>query len=485
MRDRLVGTALFSTLRGMAGVALVAALAGCSFTSPDAATGSQFVGIDGVSAPEARRIAKEAYVYGYPMVASYQALYATNIDSASPQYRGPFNTLDAVARVYTPEDAGIAAPNLDVATSSAVLDLRAEPVVVSVPPMDSRRYFALQLTDLYGQNFAYIGSRATGNGGGHFLIAGPRWKGTAPKHVAKVIVAETELVTLSGRTLMYSASDLANVKRIQAGYKLQPLSAFLKKAAPPAPAPVAWIAPEAPAQMRSSLEFYNQLAFLLQFAPVEHSEKTLRRRLDSLRIRPGEPVVTDRMNPRLRQMMQEGMHDGQNDIDKRRVALAGKTDTLFADRRTFKNDYLARATGAQVDLGGSSREEALAPAIDQDSAGQPLDGARAYTLRFAPKSLPPVNAYWSVTLYQLPGQALVANAAKRYTINAATLSSLKRDRDGGVTLTLQPTSPGKGQEANWLPTPPGPFRVAMRYYWPKPALLDGSWQTPSLQRVAQ
>ena len=155
--------------------------------------------------------------------------------------------------------------------------------MVSVPPMESRRYFALQLTDLYGQNFAYIGSRATGNGGGHFLIAGPRWKGTAPKHVAKVIVAETELVTLSGRTLLYSASDLANVKRIQAGYKLQPLSAFLKKAAPPAPAPVAWIAPEAPAQMRSSLEFYNQLAFLLQFAPVEHSEKTLRRRLDSLR----------------------------------------------------------------------------------------------------------------------------------------------------------------------------------------------------------
>ena len=298
-------------------------------------------------------------------------------------------------------------------------------------------------------------------------------------------MAETELVTLSGRTLLYSASDLANVKRIQAGYKLQPLSAFLKKAAPPAPAPVAWIAPEAPAQMRSSLEFYNQLAFLLQFAPVEHSEKTLRRRLDSLRIRPGEPAVTDRMNPRLRQMMQEGMHDGQNDIDKRRVALAGKTDTLFADRRTFRNDYLARAAGAQVDLGGSSREEALAPVIEQDSAGQPLDGTRAYTLRFAPKSLPPVNAYWSVTLYQLPGQTLVANAAKRYTINAATLSSLKRDRDGGVTLALQSASPGKGQEANWLPTPPGPFMVAMRYYWPKPALLDGSWQTPSLQRVAQ
>ena len=139
MRDRLVGTALISTFQGVAGVALAATLAGCSFTSPDAATGSQFVGIDGVSAPEARRIAKEAYVYGYPMVASYQAVYATNIDSTGSQYRGPFNTFHHVARVYTPEDAGIAAPNLETATSSAVLDLRAEPVVVSVPPMESRR----------------------------------------------------------------------------------------------------------------------------------------------------------------------------------------------------------------------------------------------------------------------------------------------------------------------------------------------------------
>lgn len=484
MRVRLLGAGLFPYVRGVATLALAASLAGCSFTSSDAASGSQYVGIDGVLAPEARRIAKEAYVYGYPMVASYQALYATNIDAGNPQYRGPFNTLSHGAHAFTPDDTAAAAPNVDTPYSFAALDLRAEPVVISVPPMEPRRYFSLQLTDLYSQNFAYIGSRATGNGGGRFLIAGPRWNGAAPKGIAKVIRADTELVSLVGRTQLFSPSDVANVKRIQAGYKVQPLSAYLKKAPPPAPAPVPWREPETAAQLRTSLEFYNQLGFVLQFAPPPASEKTLRKRIDSLRIRPSDPVVSDAMNPRLRQMMQEGMHDGQNEIDKRRVALAGKTDALFGDRQTFRNDYAARATGAQIGLGGPSREEALMPVLEQDSAGQPLDGSHAYTLRFAPRGLPPVNAFWSVTLYRLPEQQLAANAIKRHVIHSFTLPALKHDRDGGVTIHLQREAPGKGRDANWLPTPAGPFMLTLRYYWPKPALLDGTWQTPQVQRTA-
>ncbi len=483
MRVRLLGAGLFPSVRGMAALALAASLAGCSFTSPDAASGSQYVGIDGVLAPEARRIAKEAYVYGYPMVASYQALYATSIDQGNPQYRGPFNTISHATHAFSPDDTAVVAPTGDTLASFAALDLRAEPVIISVPPMEPKRYFSLQLTDLYSQNFAYIGSRATGNGGGRFLIAGPRWKGAAPKGITQVIHAETELVSLVGRTQRFSASDVANVKRIQAGYKVQPLSAYLKKA-PPASVPVQWMVPESPAQLRTSLEFYNQLAFLLQFAPPPASEKMLRRRLDSMRIRPGEAVVTDAMNARLRQMMQEGMHDGQNEIDKRRVALAGKTDTLSGDRQTFKNDYVARAVGAQIGLGSPSREETLMPVLEQDSAGQPLDGAQAYTLRFAPGGLPPVNAFWSVTLYRLPQQQLAANPANRHVIHSAALPSLRRDRDGGLTIYLQREAPGKGRDANWLPTPAGPFMLVLRYYWPKPALLDGTWQTPQVQRAA-
>lgn len=466
-------------LRGLAVLALIAGASGCSFTSPDAATGSQYVGIDGVAAPEAQRIAKEAYIYGYPMVATYQAIHAASIDAGNPHYKAPFNTLSHAM----PDDAAAVAPSVDAPVSSAVLDLRAEPVVISVPAMEARRYFSVQLRDLYGFNFAYLGSRVSGHGAGRYLVIGPRWNGAEPKGFTKVIRAETELVSMTVRTQRFAASDQARFKRIQAGYQVQPLSAYQRKKPGPAPAPVAWIVPAPPAQMRSSLEFYNQLGFLLQFAPVQHGERTLRKRLDSLRIRPGAPVVTESMNPRLRQVMQEGMHDGQNDIDRHRVALAGKTDTLFGDRQSLRHDYLARATGAQVSLGGDNREESMATVLTTDAAGQPLDGAQAYTLRFAPRGLPPVNAFWSVTLYRMPGQQLAPNPIKRHVIDAEMLPTLKRDRDGGLTLRIQHQAPGKGGDANWLPAPAGPFMLTLRYYWPKPALLDGSWQPPQAQRV--
>ncbi|MFY3677481.1 DUF1214 domain-containing protein, partial [Achromobacter xylosoxidans] len=170
-------------------------------------------------------------------------------------------------------------------------------------------------------------------------------------------------------------------------------------------------------------------------------------------------------------------------IDKHRVALAGRTDTLFGDRRTLRNDYLARATGAQVGLGTDSREESLSTVLATDMAGLPLDGTQAYTLRFAPRALPPVNAFWSVTLYRLPGQSVVANPIQRYVIDSTMLPALKRDRDGGLTLRIQHQAPAKGGQANWLPAPAGPFMLALRYYWPKPGLLDGSWQTPQVQRA--
>ena len=490
MRDRHLSTGLSFQARHPAAawlaiVALAVGLAGCSFTSPDEATGSQSVGIHGVTAQQARSIASEAYLYGTPMVASYQSLYALYLDKSSPQYKGPPNTITNVARVYTPDDTAVATPNADTPYSFAMLDLRAEPVVISVPPIEKRRYFVLQLTDLYTYNFAYIGSRETGNGGGHFLVAGPRWQGKPPKGITRVIKSETELVSLVGRTQLFNAADLDNVKRIQARYKVQPLSSFTKRAAPPAPAPTDWIAPVPPHEMRTSLEFYNQLAFLLQFAPTHATEKWLRERLASIGIKPGQPYPADKLNPSLRRALQEGMHTAQNDIDKNRAALAGKTDTLFGDRAKLKNDYLSRATGTQIGIGANSREEALYPVLEKDSRGQELDGKYSYTMRFAPRSLPPVNAFWSMTLYRLPEQLLTPNPLGRYLINSSMASSLKKDPDGGVTIYIQADSPGKGKESNWLPAPAGPFMVTMRYYWPKPALLDGKWVTPEIQRVAR
>ncbi len=437
------------------------------------------------SADEAREIARDAYVYGVPMVDTYKTVYAFNVDKGNPQYKGPFNSILNIARVFTPEDTAFVTPNSDTPYSFAMLDLRAEPVVITVPKMEKDRYFVFQLMDLYTFNFDYIGSRATGNDGGSFLIAGPGWKGEAPAGITKVIRSETDLVSVVGRTQLFNPGDLDNVKKIQAGYKVQPLSAFTGGAAPPAAAEIQWIKPTPPAQDRTSLEFFNQLAFLLQFAqPVHPSEAALRERFAMLGIKPGQPFDAGSLSPEMQAALKEGMAEGQKQIDAKRASLGGKTDTLFGNRDFLKNDYVARATGTQVGIGANSREEAMYPILDKDASGQPLDGSKGrYTLHFAKGELPPVDAFWSVTMYGLPQQLLVKNPINRYLINSPMLPELKKDADGGLTIYIQNESPGKDKQANWLPAPEGPFVMFMRYYRPKPELLENRWQTPPVEKT--
>lgn len=437
------------------------------------------------SSEEARAIAQDAYVYGIPMVDTYKTVYAFNVDTSNPQYKGPFNSILNIARVFTPDDTAFVTPNSDTPYSFAMLDLRAEPVVISVPKMAEDRYFVFQLMDLYTFNFDYIGSRATGNGGGSFLIAGPGWKGDAPKGITKVIRSETDLVSVVGRTQLFNAADLENVKKIQAGYTVQPLSAFTGMPAPPPAPAIDWIKPTPPAQDRTSLEFFNQLAFLLQFAQPPHpSEAALRERFAKLGIEPGKPFDVNQLSPQMQTALKEGMAEGQKQIDAKRASLGGKTDALFGNRDFLKNDYIARATGTQVGIGANSREEAMYPILDKDANGQPLDGSKgAYTLRFANDQLPPVDAFWSLTMYGLPQQQLVKNPIDRYLINSPMLPELKKDPDGGLTIYVQAESPGKEKQANWLPAPNGPFVMFMRYYRPKPALLEDRWTTPAVVRT--
>ena len=237
--------------------------------------------------------------------------------------------------------------------------MRAEPVVVTVPRVEKQRDASLQVMDLYMHHIGDLGSR--GMGGGVFLVAGPSWKGKTPAGITKVIRAETELATLVARTQRFNPADQDNAKRIQSRFKVQPLSAFRNRSAPAAPAKVEWMAPVPRAQMYSSLEFYDELAFLLRFAPAHKSETMLRERMTSLGLRPGDAYDTASLNPALRRALQEGMHDGQNDIDKNRATQGANTDALFGSRETLKNNYLTRATGAQMGLfafGGMSAAKA-------------------------------------------------------------------------------------------------------------------------------
>jgi len=436
---------------------------------------------------DARAIAKEAYIYGFPAVDSYRILYAYFVDPNSPEFKVPWNQIRNLPRVFTPDDKAAQTPNSDTPYSGLGLDLRAEPVVITVPVIEKNRFFSIQLIDLYTFNFDYVGSRTTGNDGGSFLIAGPGWKGAQPPGIKKVFRSETEFVFAFFRTQLFNPGDLDNVMKVQAGYKPQPLSQFLGKPTPPVAPTIDFIKPLPPAQQRTSPEFFDILNFVLQFCPTNSSEKDLMERFAKLDIGAGKNFDAAGLSPELKKGVADGMTDAWAEFEdfKKTQFDTGKVTSgdVFGTREYLKNNYLYRMAAAVLGIWGNSKQEAMYPAYTVDSNGQKLDGANRYTLRFAPGQLPPVNAFWSLTMYELPSSLLVANPLNRYLINSPMLPNLKRDADGGLTLDIRSDSPGKDKESNWLSAPSGPFLMFMRLYSPKPEALDGSWKQPPLMRV--
>jgi hypothetical protein len=437
---------------------------------------------------EARAIAKEATIYGFPLVDNYRVQYSYFVDRGGDQFKAPWNTLSNAARVFTPADTAIQTPNSDTPYSALGADLRAEPLVLSVPAIDRDRYYSLQFVDMYTFDFAYVGSRATGNDAGAFLLAGPNWNGETPPGVKAVIRSETEFAFVLYRTQLFSPGDIDNVKKIQAGYKVQSLSQFLGKPAPPAAPAVDFIKPLSPEAERTSPEFFNVLNFVLGFCPPNPAETEIMARFAKLGIGPRGTFDAKALSPEMLKAVEDGMADAWAEFKtyKETELDTGKRTSAdaFGTREFLNGDYLARFSGAVLGIYGNSKDEAIYPLYFVDSAKKALSGANRYELRFAPGDLPPVNAFWSLTLYELPSSLLSANPLNRYLINSAMLPSLKRDDDGGVTLAIQHPDPGADEHANWLPAPAGPFFVVMRLYWPKADALDGRWMAPPLVRAS-
>jgi hypothetical protein len=434
-----------------------------------------------VTPAEARAIAKEAYIYGFPIVDNYRVQHAYWVDRTTPEYKGPWNQIWNSSQLFTPADKAIQTPNSDTLYSFVGADLRSEPVVLTVPPIEKGRYFSVQLIDYYTFNFDYIGTRTTGNGGGNYLLAGPGWKGAMPAGVKKVFRSETELAFPAYRTQLFDTGDLENVRKVQAGYKVQTLSAFLGQPAPKPAAAIDFIKPLTPEEEKTSPQFFNILNFVLQFCPTVPSEKALMARFAKIGVGAGKPFDASKLSPEMKAAIEQGIGDAWADFGGLKKQFEeGKVvaGDVFGTRQYLKNNYLYRMAAAVLGIYGNSKQEAMYPAYYVDATKQKLDGAKRYTLRFAPGQLPPVNAFWSVTMYDEPQSLLVANPINRYLINSPMLPQLKRDADGGVTLIVQNESPGKDKEANWLPAPKGPFSMIMRLYWPKPAATEGKWMAP-------
>lgn len=444
---------------------------------------------------EVQSIAEEAYLYGFPMIVGYDVLYQYFIDEDSKQFKAPINQIHNEARVFTAADTGISTPNSDTPYSMALLDLRAEPFVVHLPEITKERYYDVQLVDLYSDNYGYMGSRTTGNGAGSYLIAGPGWQGEKPAGIDKVFRCETQFTLLVFRTQLFNPADMDNVKKVQAGYKAEPLSKLLKQPAPPAAPAIQWPKFD---QSNFTTTFPETLEFLLQFCPPTGTasvEKPLREKFAMIGIRPGAKEAVKAPDPAVKAAVGAGV--------KAAFAKIGETCNHVGDvvngwqigaaagsREFYNGNWALRAAAAKLGIYGNSQEEAVYPFTRSDVSGVALDGSKhTYQLNFPAGQLPPVNAFWSVTMYDGNSQLLIENPINRYLINAPMLPDLKKNPDGSLTLYIQHKSPGKDKEANWLPAPNGPMFVVMRLYWPKTEvpsvypLGKGTWQPPGIVPV--
>lgn len=438
------------------------------------------------SPAEAQVIAKEAYLYGFPVVEMYKTLYTQAVDKGGENFKAPFNEIGNTAMVFTPKDTAFVTPNSDTPYSFVWMDLRSEPVVLTLPKIEANRYYSVQLIDMYTHNFSYLGTRTTGNNGGNFMIAGPEWKGSPPANVDRVVKSESNIAYALYRTQLFDDADLWKVKKIQSGYKVQSLSRYANGTAPVPASEVKWPVPVD--NMSDSPELFRYLNFMLAFASPQPVEKDLLARFAKIGIVAGQPFDVSKLNNEQRTALDTGIAEGKAEFaafKKEKVDTHQVTSgDLFGTREHLNNNYLYRYAGANMGIFGNSADEAAYIGYFVDNQGAPVDGAKHnYTLHFAKDQLPPANAFWSLTMYDGKTKLLVENPLKRYLINSRMLPQLKRNADGGLTLYVQSTTPGKDKESNWLPAPEGPFYGVLRIYLPKPEVASGDWKLPLLAPV--
>ena len=389
------------------------------------------------SIAEVRKIAEDGFVFGLPIVMNYAVQHDFAIDRNSGQFKAPFNEIWSDHKVFTYRDTSVPTPNSDTPYSMCWLDLRAEPIVISVPAVDKKRYYSVQLIDGNTFNYGYIGSRATGSAAGDYLVAGPRWKGETPAGIQKLFQATTDFGLVIFRTQLFDSADMSNVEKVQAGYKVQPLSALLKQPAPAAAPAVDW--PKIDKELVKT-QFFEYLDFALQFSPATPDEAEIRSQLARIGIGPDKKFNFKDLSAEHKAEILLGMKEGEDKVEKYLASgmknINGwKVGSLFGDRAFYKGDWLMRAAAAKGGIYGNDAVEAMYPMTKTLPDGTELDGSKQkYTLTFAKDQLPPVNAFWSITMYDGKSQLLIKNPIDRYLLNSPMLPKMKKNADGSLTL---------------------------------------------------
>jgi hypothetical protein len=436
-----------------------------------------------VTPGEARAIAEEAYIFAYPMMENYKTLYAQIVLTGSP-----FNVFFHRHQLLGPDFKGIVGPNNDTLYSPSWLDLRSEPLVISVPEIPEDRYYSLQFIDLYVYNFAYIGQRETGNKAGSYLIAGPDQTIPEVPGISRAYQSESDFVFCIGRILAKDEKDQQIAAGLQRQFKIQPLSDFIKGRLPEGPSGPVDFPVYDPAKVKSEF-FVDYFNFLLRFTKIHSSDEPAFERFRKIGIGTANQNALAGMKPAMVTAIREGVEKGHEKItdESKRIGsrVAGWNTTFkgFGTREMINGNHLTHAAAAKIALYGNNREENSGFSRFVDADRLPLDGAKnRYAVCFQKGQLPPVKAFWSLTLYRRPEILLSANVLDRYSIGDRT-PGLQFGPDGSLTLYIQHESPGKDLESNWLPAPEGEFALSLRTYLPEASILDGSWQPPEVIRI--
>ena len=451
-----------------------------------------------VTEEQAHAIGVDAYVYLYSLVTmDITRQQFTNIGPGKEFGKGPMNMFVSVPE-YPPADfKGVVRSNFDTLYSSAWLDLTKEPVIVSAPDTGGR-YYLLPMLDMWTDVFASPGARTTGTSAATYIVTAPGWRPDLrdrfveefklPKETQR-IEAPTPYVWIIGRTKTDGPPDYDAVHKIQAGYKVTPLSEWGRTPAPVQvkidPSVDMKTPPKIQVDTMSAGVYFAYAAELLKIHPPHITDEPIIAQMKKIGIAPGESFDIGRLDPVLQRALETAPQDGQKLIAWKLPNLARvangwsmNTDTMGV----YGNYYLKRAAVAQVGLGANLPEDAIYPFNIGDASGNPLDGANKYTMTFEKGAAPPVNAFWSITLYD-PEGFQVGNVLNRFAVSS--WMPFKYNADGSLDLYFQNESPGKDAEANWLPAPKGAFNLTMRLYAPKSEALTGKWNPPPVTRAPE
>jgi hypothetical protein len=437
------------------------------------------------------KAATQVYVYGYPMVYSVGEIAKTADGSTTVVEHGRLNAFAPARRLLGPE-AKFVSPNNDTLYLIGACDVQGGPLVLDVPDTDDR-YYVLQFVDAWTNNFAYVGRRATGTKAGRFLLVPPGYQGSVPDD-ATVIEAPTNLFVIVGRIQVNGDADLPAVHALQDRFSLAPAD---PSKGPDGPVPL----PTPDPRVDGNLAWWEQFRVLLAAFPPPAADAPFVAAAEQFGLGDAESPFID-PDPALVEVLVAGQQQGQAMVENlSRTALKivdgwssamhgfdynldhcelGTIDTpewKIADRTVA---YATRAAAARAGLWGNHGYEAQYDLLWQDEHGDELDGSHTYELTLSPP--PPVDAFWSLTMYDEPDYYLVANPIDRYSIGDRT-PGLRYGDDGSVTLYLQAESPGPEIESNWLPSPKGRFRPVLRSYQPAAAILSGEYRLPSLRKT--